>query len=73
MAAAIRLNGARLDDSGIRGARDPGLTPGIKPVNRLESHFINAAANAVTFIRAMGRPNVKVHLDTFHIIREEDS
>ena len=48
------------------------LILGIEPVNRFESHFINIAADAVRFIRDVGLPNVKVHLDTFHIIREED-
>lgn len=54
-----------------RGCSD--LILGIEPVNRFESHFINTAADAVRFIRAVGMPNVKVHLDTFHMIREEDS
>jgi D-psicose/D-tagatose/L-ribulose 3-epimerase len=49
------------------------LILGIEPVNRFESHFINIAADAVKFIRDVGRPNVKVHLDTFHMIREEDN
>jgi D-psicose/D-tagatose/L-ribulose 3-epimerase len=49
------------------------LILGIEPVNRFESHFINTAADAVKFIRDVGRPNVKVHLDTFHMIREEES
>ena len=49
------------------------LILGIEPVNRFESHFINTAADAVRFIGDVGRPNVKVHLDTFHMIREEDS
>lgn len=49
-----------------------GLILGIEPVNRFESHFINTAADAVKFIQAVGMPNVKVHLDTFHMIREED-
>jgi D-psicose/D-tagatose/L-ribulose 3-epimerase len=48
------------------------LVLGIEPVNRFESHFINIAADAVRFIRDVGLPNVKVHLDTFHMIREED-
>jgi len=48
------------------------LVLGIEPVNRFESHFINIAADAVKFIRDVGLPNVKVHLDTFHMIREED-
>ncbi len=45
----------------------------IEPLNRFESHFINIAADAVKFIDEVGMPNVKVHLDTFHMIREEDS
>lgn len=49
-----------------------GLIIGIEPLNRFESHFINVAADAVRFIEAVGMPNVKVHLDTFHMIREED-
>lgn len=49
------------------------LVLGIEPVNRFESHFINTAADAVKFIQAVGMPNVKVHLDTFHMIREEDN
>jgi D-psicose/D-tagatose/L-ribulose 3-epimerase len=52
--------------------RNSNLILGIEPVNRFESHFINVAADAVRFIRAVGLPNVKVHLDTFHMIREED-
>ncbi len=48
------------------------LILGIEPLNRFESHFINIAADAVRFIRDVGAPNVKVHLDTFHMVREED-
>lgn len=51
---------------------DPALILGIEPVNRFESHLINIAADAVKFIQDVGMPNVKVHLDTFHMIREED-
>ncbi len=49
------------------------LTLAIEPVNRFESHFINTAADAVRFVRDVGAPNVRVHLDTFHMIREEDN
>jgi D-psicose/D-tagatose/L-ribulose 3-epimerase len=52
--------------------RESGLILGIEPVNRFESHFINTAADAMKFIRDVGVPNVKVHLDTFHMIREEN-
>ncbi len=48
------------------------LILGIEPLNRFESHFINTAGDAVKFIDEVGLPNVKVHLDTFHMIREED-
>jgi D-psicose/D-tagatose/L-ribulose 3-epimerase len=48
------------------------LVLGIEPVNRFESHFINTAGDALKFIREIGLSNVKVHLDTFHMIREED-
>jgi D-psicose/D-tagatose/L-ribulose 3-epimerase len=48
------------------------ITLGIEPLNRFESHFINIAADAVKFIKDVGFANVKVHLDTFHMIREED-
>ena len=49
------------------------LIIGIEPLNRFESHFINIASDAVKFIEDVGLPNLKVHLDTFHMIREEDS
>jgi D-psicose/D-tagatose/L-ribulose 3-epimerase len=49
------------------------LIIGIEPLNRFESHFINVAKDAARFIRDVGFPNVKVHLDTFHMVREEDS
>jgi D-psicose/D-tagatose/L-ribulose 3-epimerase len=53
-------------------ARTSRLILGIEPLNRFESHFINVAADALRFIHDVGMPNVKVHLDTFHMIREED-
>jgi D-psicose/D-tagatose/L-ribulose 3-epimerase len=49
------------------------LILGIEPLNRFESHFINIAGDALEFIREVGMSNVKVHLDTFHMIREEDN
>jgi D-psicose/D-tagatose/L-ribulose 3-epimerase len=49
------------------------LVIGIEPLNRFESHFINVARDAVNFIKEVGLPNVKVHLDTFHMVREEDN
>jgi D-psicose/D-tagatose/L-ribulose 3-epimerase len=54
-------------------ARNTDLILGIEPLNRFESHFINIAADAVKFIKAVGMPNVKVHLDAFHMVREENN
>ena len=50
----------------------PGMNIAVEPVNRFESHFINIAADAVAFCEEVGQPNVRVHLDSFHMIREED-
>ena len=44
----------------------------VETLNRFESYFLNTAADALRFVSDVGLPNVKVHLDTFHMIREED-
>ena len=49
------------------------LVLGIEPVNRFESHFINVVRDALRFIDEVGIGNMRVHLDTFHMIREEDN
>jgi len=43
----------------------------IEPVNRFETHFINIAEDAVRYCKEVGADNLKVHLDSFHMIREE--
>lgn len=40
-------------------------------VNRFETHFLNTAEDAVKYCKDVGVGNVKVHLDSFHMIREE--
>ena len=42
-----------------------------EPINRFETYFINIAADAIKFAADVGGDNVGVHLDTFHMIREE--
>jgi D-psicose/D-tagatose/L-ribulose 3-epimerase len=54
-----------------RYAGAKGINLNIEPVNRFETFFINCAADAVQFCKDVGEPNVKVHLDTYHMIREE--
>lgn len=48
------------------------LVLAVETLNRFESYFLNTAADALRFVDDVGLPNVKVHLDTFHMIREED-
>jgi len=55
-------------------ARERGdLIIAVEVVNRFETHFLNIAADAVRYCRDVGSKNIKVHLDTFHMIREEES
>jgi D-psicose/D-tagatose/L-ribulose 3-epimerase len=54
-------------------SRDKDLVLAIEPVNRFETHFINIAEDAVRYCKEVGTGNIKVHLDSFHMIREETS
>ena len=49
------------------------LVIAVEPVNRFETHFLNIAGDAVQYCKDVGTGNVKVHLDCFHMIREETS
>jgi len=40
-------------------------------INRFETHFLNIAEDAVQYCKDVGTGNMKVHLDCFHMIREE--
>lgn len=48
-----------------------GITLGMEVVNRYETNMINTAAQAVEYCRRVGAPNVKVHLDVYHMNIEE--
>lgn len=50
----------------------PGLVLAVETLNRFESYFLNTAADARRFVDEVSLPNAMVHLDTFHMIREED-
>jgi D-psicose/D-tagatose/L-ribulose 3-epimerase len=43
----------------------------VEPVNRFETHFLNIAEDAVKYCKDVGIDNMKIHLDSFHMIREE--
>lgn len=50
-----------------------GITLGMEALNRFEGYLINTAAEALSYVKAVGCANVKVMLDTFHMNIEEDS
>lgn len=54
-------------------AQGKNIVLAVEPVNRFETYFLNTAADSVQFCKDVGEPNVKVHLDTYHMIREEKS
>jgi D-psicose/D-tagatose/L-ribulose 3-epimerase len=52
-------------------AANRGIDIGIEPVNRYESPLINTCQQAIGLAEMIGQPNVKVHLDTYHMNIEE--
>lgn len=48
-----------------------GITLGLEVVNRYESNVLNTASQAVEFCKRVNAPNVKVHLDVYHMNIEE--
>lgn len=54
-------------------AEDYGVDLCMEVLNRYENHILNTAQEGVAFVKQIGRPNVKVMLDTFHMNIEEDS
>lgn len=52
-------------------AADSGITIGLEIVNRYESNLLNTALQAVDYVREVDRPNLVIHLDTYHMNIEE--
>ncbi len=48
-----------------------GVSIAVEPVNRYETFLVNTAAQAVTVCDMIDRPNVGIHLDTYHMNIEE--
>lgn len=48
-----------------------GLTLGLEPCNRYETHLLNTAAQTLALLDRIGAPNLAVHLDTYHMNIEE--
>jgi D-psicose/D-tagatose/L-ribulose 3-epimerase len=53
-------------------AEDNQVYLNMEVVNRFEQFLINTCEEAVAYVEAVGSPNVKVMLDTFHMNIEED-
>ncbi|MDR3077636.1 MAG: sugar phosphate isomerase/epimerase [Planctomycetota bacterium] len=47
------------------------LVIAVEAVNRFETHLINTAEQGVRYCKMVGTPNLKVHLDCFHMNIEE--
>jgi hypothetical protein len=56
-----------------RRAADSGVVLGLEVVNRYETNLINTAEQAMAFLDDVNEPNVKVHLDSYHMNIEERS
>ena len=54
-----------------RRARELGMTLGLEPCNRYETHLLNTADQAVRLIERIGEPALMIHLDTYHMNIEE--
>lgn len=54
-----------------RFAQGLGVQIGLEPVNRYESYLINTCEQAVRLRELVGEPNIKIHLDTYHMNIEE--
>ena len=54
-------------------AANCGVNLCLEVLNRFENHVLNTAQEGIAFVREVGKPNVKVMLDTFHMNIEEDS
>jgi D-psicose/D-tagatose/L-ribulose 3-epimerase len=54
-------------------ASEQGIALSVEVVNRYETNVINTAGEALAFLDEVDRPNVKVHLDTYHMNIEENT
>lgn len=52
-------------------ARQADVSVSLEVTNRYESNVLNTARQAREFVRAIGHPNLGVHLDTYHMNIEE--
>lgn len=70
--AAWRHSADALGEVADLGAR-LGVSIGLEPVNRYETYLVNTCEQALRLREMIGRENVRVHLDTYHMNIEEKS
>ena len=51
--------------------KDKELVLAVECVQRDETHLLNIATDGVRYCKDVGVPNMRVHLDCFHMVREE--
>lgn len=56
----------------VRAAEDNNVVFTVEVVNRFEQFIMNCCQEAIDYTEAVGSPNVKIMLDTFHLNIEED-
>jgi D-psicose/D-tagatose/L-ribulose 3-epimerase len=52
-------------------ARKLGITLGIEPCNRYETHLLNTSTQGLRMLEMIDEPNVTIHFDTYHMNIEE--
>jgi len=57
----------------IKTAEDFGVYCNVEVVNRFEQFMMNTCDEAVEYVEKVNSPNLKIHLDTFHMNIEEDN
>jgi D-psicose/D-tagatose/L-ribulose 3-epimerase len=57
----------------IKAAEDNQVQFNLEVVNRFEHYLLNTCDEALEYVHLVGSPNIKIHLDTFHMNIEEDS
>ena len=54
-------------------AKEKEVVLALEPVNRFETYFLNTAEDVKKLVEEIDHPNIKIHLDTFHMNIEEES
>lgn len=68
---AARANAVGVMQTVADRAAEAGITLGLEVVNRYETNLFNTGRGALAFLDEVDRPNVGVHLDTYHMNIEE--